>query len=44
MFKFAPELRFSHGLSNLLVPGKDVYSRSLQSMKSNTVTLYLNFE
>ncbi|UOQ51365.1 type IX secretion/gliding motility protein PorT/SprT [Hymenobacter cellulosivorans] len=44
LFKFAPELRFSHGLTNLRVPGNDVYSRSLQSMKSNTVTLYLNFE
>ncbi|TGE20102.1 type IX secretion/gliding motility protein PorT/SprT [Hymenobacter elongatus] len=44
LFKFAPELRFSNGLSNLLQPNKDVYSRSLQSMKSNTVTLYLNFE
>ncbi|SNR31976.1 MULTISPECIES: porin family protein [Hymenobacter] len=41
-FKFSPELRFSHGLKNLLEPGTDVYSRSLQSMKSNTVTLYLN--
>ncbi|WP_139922457.1 porin family protein [Hymenobacter sp. DG01] len=41
-FKFSPELRFSHGLRNLYKPGTDVYSRSLQSMKSNTVTLYLN--
>ncbi|RFP66558.1 PorT family protein [Hymenobacter lapidiphilus] len=41
-FKFSPELRFSNGLKNLYVPGNDVYSRSLQSMKSNTVTLYLN--
>ncbi|GAA3926682.1 porin family protein [Hymenobacter algoricola] len=44
LFKFAPELRFSHGLTNMLEPGNDVYSRSLQSMKSNTVTLYLNIE
>lgn len=42
-FKFSPELRFSHGLTNLHQPGtNDVYTRSLQSMKSNTVTLYLN--
>lgn len=41
-FKFSPELRFSNGLKNLYVPGNDVYSRSLQRMKSNTVTLYLN--
>ncbi|MCB2376744.1 PorT family protein [Hymenobacter sp. BT635] len=44
LFKFAPELRFSHGLNNLLIPDKSVYSTSLQSMKSNSVTLYLNFE
>lgn len=44
LFKFAPELRFSNGLRNLLVPNTDVYSRSLQRMTSNTVTLYLNFE
>nr|WP_185816896.1 porin family protein [Hymenobacter metallilatus] len=42
-FKFSPELRFSHGLTNLYVPNNnDVYSRSLQGMRSNTVTLYLN--
>ncbi len=42
-FKFSPELRFSHGLTNLYVPSSnDVYSRILQSMKSHTVTLYLN--
>ncbi|QJX48404.1 PorT family protein [Hymenobacter taeanensis] len=41
-FKFSPELRFSHGLKNLYTPANDVYSRSLQSMKTNTVTLYLN--
>ncbi|QDA62236.1 type IX secretion/gliding motility protein PorT/SprT [Hymenobacter jejuensis] len=44
LFKFAPELRFSNGLINLHKPGNDLYSRSLQSMRSNTVTLYLNFE
>ncbi|MFD2783982.1 type IX secretion/gliding motility protein PorT/SprT [Hymenobacter rubripertinctus] len=41
-FKFSPELRFSHGLTNLYVPGTDVYSRNLRSLRSNTVTLYLN--
>lgn len=44
LFKFAPELRFSHGLINLLQPTPDVYSRSLQSMRAHTVTLYLTFE
>ncbi len=44
LFKFGPELRFSHGLRNLLQPRADGYSQRLQSLKSNTVTLYLNIE
>lgn len=44
LFKFAPELRFSHGLTNVLQPGTDIYSRSLQSMRAHTVTLFLTFE
>ncbi|WP_375418006.1 porin family protein [uncultured Hymenobacter sp.] len=44
LFKFGPELRFSHGLRNLLTPRPDGYSQRLQSLKSNTVTLYLNIE
>ncbi|OON70386.1 hypothetical protein B0919_05350 [Hymenobacter sp. CRA2] len=43
-FKFAPELRFSHGLSNLSKPGNDIYSTSFQRIRTNTVTLYLTFE
>lgn len=44
LFKLAPELRFSHGLKNLLVPGNDVFSRSLQSISTNSVTLYINIQ
>lgn len=44
LFKFGPELRFSHGLRNLMMPRRDGYSERLQSLKTNTVTLYLNFE
>ena len=44
LFKLAPELRFSHGLRNLLVPHNDVFSRSLQSMSTNSVTLYVNIQ
>ena len=44
LFKFAPELRFSHGLRNVLVPRNDLLSKSLQSMTTNTVTLYLNIQ
>jgi len=44
LFKLAPELRFSHGLRNLLVPRNDIYSRSLQSLSTNSVTLYINIQ
>jgi len=43
-FKFGPELRFSHGLRNILDPRDNRYSGSLQSLRTNTVTLYLNIE
>ncbi len=43
-FKFGPELRFSHGLRNILAPRNNQYSSSLQSLRTNTVTLYLNIE
>jgi len=43
-FKFGPELRFSHGLRNVLSPRDNRYSNSLQSLRTNTVTLYLNIE
>lgn len=43
-FKFGPELRFSHGLRNILEPGNNRYSSALQSLRTNTVTLYLNIE
>ena len=43
-FKFAPELRFSNGLTNRYASGVNPYSRSVQAVRSNTVTLYLNFE
>ena len=44
LFKLSPELRFSHGLNNLLVAHNDVFSRSLQRMSSNAVTLYINIQ
>lgn len=44
LFKLAPEIRFSHGLKNLLVPRSDVFSRSLQYMSTNAVTLYINIQ
>ena len=44
LFKLAPELRFSHGLKNLLVGHNDVFSNSLQYMSTNSVTLYINIQ
>lgn len=43
-FKFAPELRFSHGLVNLLQPASNASSIGINRLSSHTVTLYLNFE
>lgn len=43
-FKFAPELRFSHGLVNMLQPGTSKVSIGIDRMTTHTVTLYLNFE
>ncbi|WP_082780277.1 porin family protein [Rufibacter sp. DG15C] len=43
-FKFAPELRFSRGITNLHKPVDNNFNNSIQRMSSNTITLYLNFE
>ncbi len=43
-FKFAPELRFSHGLSNLLVNDPNRYSESLSKLTTHTISLYFFFE
>jgi hypothetical protein len=42
--KFSPEIRFSHGLLNLLDPSGNKYSRGIQNLSSHTVSLYLHFE
>ena len=44
LFKFSPELRFSHGLLNLLSNDPNVYSSSLSRLSTNTISLFLNFE
>ncbi|MFB9863966.1 PorT family protein [Rufibacter immobilis] len=43
-FKFAPELRFSRGITNIHEPANSVFNNSIQQLNTNTVTLYLNFE
>ncbi|WP_309914629.1 MULTISPECIES: porin family protein [unclassified Arcicella] len=44
-FKFTPELRFSHGLTNLFIPPSvNNYARDIQGLNAHSVTLYLMFE
>lgn len=43
-FKFAPELRFSHGLVNLYRPTANAAGLGLNRLTTHSVTLYLNFE
>lgn len=44
LFKFAPEIRFSRGLLNLLREDKFGYSDGIGSLHNNVVTIYLLFE
>ncbi len=44
-FKFAPELRFSHGITNAFGgKGSSTGSAGIQRLTTHSVTLYLNFE
>ncbi|MBC7407340.1 MAG: PorT family protein [Arcicella sp.] len=45
-FKFTPELRFSHGLTNMFISptNNNPYGRDIQRLNAHTVTLYLMFE
>ncbi|WP_445447110.1 type IX secretion/gliding motility protein PorT/SprT [Dyadobacter sandarakinus] len=43
-FKFAPELRFSHGIANVFQPSKNSAGMGIGKLTTHTVTLYLNFE
>lgn len=43
-FKFAPELRFSHGLLNVLnTSNENFYTRQLKRLTTHTATLYFHF-
>ena len=43
-FKFAPEIRFSHGLVNQHKPTQSQYSRLLQKQTNHNISLILFFE
>jgi hypothetical protein len=44
LFKFSPEVRFSHGLMNMLSPTPNQYSQGIDRLTSHSVSLYLLFE
>lgn len=44
LFKFSPEIRFSHGLLNMLNKDNNIYSKSLDRLSTHTVSLFLHFE
>ncbi|MDF2456028.1 MAG: PorT-related protein [Cytophagaceae bacterium] len=44
LFKFSPELRFSHGIINVLNPDPNIYSQSISKLTTHSLTLYLHFE
>ena len=44
MFKLAPEIRFSHGLGNVLVPDANQFSSQISRLVNHSVSFYLFFE
>jgi len=44
LFKFAPEIRFSRGLTNVKNERENAYGAPIQRLATNTVTLYFLFE
>ncbi|MDW8296691.1 MAG: outer membrane beta-barrel protein [Raineya sp.] len=44
MFKFAPEIRFTHTFGNLLIPDDNQFSSQIRSLSSHSVSVYLFFE
>jgi hypothetical protein len=43
LFKFSPEIRFSHGLMNMAYNDDNTYRQSLARLYTHTVTFYFNF-
>jgi hypothetical protein len=41
LFRFSPEIRFSKGLTNLIVPAANDVSTGISRLSLNTITLYL---
>lgn len=43
-FKFSPEIRYSHGLSNVWQEDDNFFQRPLKSLTPHTITFYISFE
>ncbi|MGF1532885.1 MAG: outer membrane beta-barrel protein [Bernardetiaceae bacterium] len=43
-FKFAPEIRFSHGFPNMLFKNGSSFGRNLERISTHRVSIFLNFE
>jgi hypothetical protein len=43
-FKFSPEIRFSRGINNALFKTDNSYSRPIEQLTTNAISLYLQFQ
>jgi hypothetical protein len=43
-FKFSPEIRFSRGINNALFKTENSYSRPIEQLTTNAISLYLQFQ
>lgn len=43
-FKFAPEIRFSHGFANMIFKNGSNFGRNIERITTHRVSLFLNFE
>lgn len=43
-FKFAPELRFSHGIANMNLRNQSIYFKNIERMTTHKVSLLFHFE
>ena len=44
LFKFSPEIRFSHGLIDVLGNTKNEFGQPLTRVNTNTITVYFLFQ
>jgi len=43
-FKFSPEIRFSRGVTNALFDTQNSFSRPIQQLRTNSISIYLQFQ